>query len=613
MAVKTGYLTGSSDTFSKYIYKQDGDLSEYEMNYTPSFRIDVGLMYTYYNNCTGPYDSFWYRERTAETCACRISFKRGEAYQPEPKAASRYTWRLEVALDSGWGYKTYVGILNSVLSSDGETGYNTLMARSTMTEISSIPANSTTGGTYTLSDAELDKLDQYGLALVPAVEAEIADISDYIDITEYSRTRYFYNGTDHNLRLYYTVENLASPGVVSDILPSALSTLVSNKENTITWTYTQEFEAAQYYVGITATYLDTGETVLICRKQIISAESGTTSSFTIPADTLRTGKVRFTISAMPLESANYYDDDDAIWVTGSTVEYTVRSTPEAGAVTCDGKPNPTVSWESSTQAAFQVRFDDYDSGVIAGNDTSYTVPKIFANGNYAVSIRTATAAGEWSDWTEDVYVSIANTPLSGTVTLAATQFEFNVQLSWVSTVTPDRYAIYRDGELIAVVAETPYIDRFSNGTAEYFVRAVVDGNYTESNHIDYTLSLNCDLISVDGGYTYKPMKYTPSPKSQVDLFNDDITYQYYSGREKPIAISSGRLERVKEFTYVFKKRSESLFLRKMSEKAVLVKTTRGCVIYGVINELQYIEARRTTVSFTVREIFREGEEVDYVF
>lgn len=466
---------------------------------------------------------------------------------------------------------------------------------------------------YDIPSTAISNMVTYGIACIPTVKESMDELYEELDTSD--NYDFVYLATwliSEEAYLEVIVQNPASPGTANQISPTVSSILISNRDNTISWKYSQEFEAPQYYVGITAKYLDTGETQEICRKQIISAENGTVSSYTIPAGTLRTGNVRLTISAMPHDSANYYAEDDAIWTSGANVDYTVKATPEAGAVSCDGKPNPTVSWTSSTQAAFQVRFGDFDSGVVAGSETSYTIPKIFDDGNYAVSIRTATSAGEWSEWTEETYISIINNAPAGTITLKASQFDNNIQLNWESDISGAKYVIYRDEEMIGVTDSTAFIDRFSAGTSEYKIRAVLNGNYSESQSITFDLQLRSDVISIDGGYTYKLLKYTTAPKSQTDLFTDDITYQYYSGREKPIAISSGHVERLKRFSYAFKKRSEALFLRQMRGKAVLIKTTRGCVIYGILGELQMTEAKLTTASFAVREIYREGEDVEYV-
>lgn len=617
MAKKIYYKSiDSSSLLGKSEFWEYDDLYEEEDSGTKHVSVGsrrVGISYAYVREkrSSSKYTRIYL---AADTYLTIYSVGDDALISPEPTAANTYTFQLIIgkAEDGMWGHETKVCFLNKKITSFDLTDYYYLT--SLKADIT-IPANTLIEYSGSITNSEAENILRNGFALIPTVEAKFSEISDYIDIsvTEYGVYKHIdYANVDKSPYIIYSVENLASPGTVDQISPTASSILISNRDNTISWTYTQEFEAPQYYVGITAKYLDTGETQEICRKQIISATSGSVSSYTIPAGTLRSGNVRFTVSAMPYDSAKFYANDDAIWTSGTSVDYTVKGTPEASAVSCDGKPNPTVSWTSSTQAAFQVRFGDFDSGVVAGSETSYTIPKIFDDGNYAVSIRTATPAGEWSEWTEGTYISIINNAPAGTITLKASQFDNNIQLNWESDISGAKYVIYRDGEMIGVTDSTAFIDRFSAGTSEYKIRAVLNGNYSESHSITFDLQLRSDVISIDGGYTYKLLKYTTAPKSQTDLFTDDITYQYYSGREKPIAISSGHVERLKRFSYAFKKRSEALFLRQMRGKAVLIKTTRGCVIYGILGELQMTEAKLTTASFAVRETYREGEDVEYV-
>ena len=552
------------------------------------------------------------RHRIAKTALATFGFTEG-IRRIEPAGANVYTYQLTCRQKNAWDGASEICVLTSSLTGSAGAQYEKLAG---MTAAGKISAN-TTEKTISISGAQAANAIAYGVAVVPERDAEIDDISDYVDINtpNSGNAEWFYERSEitaDGVIITYTVENMAAPGAAEKITPSAASILVANRANTITWTYTHEFEAAQYYVGITAQYLDTGETVEICRKYVINTASGAKASYTIPAGTLRSGKIRMTISAMPYDSANYYSDDDAIWTTGVNVDYTVKDAPDAGAVSCDGKPVPTVTWTSSAQAAFQVRFGDFDSGVIAGSGNSYTVPRIFDDGNYAVRIRTATAAGEWSEWTAETIVGIKNIPPAGSVVLSAVQFDNNVRITWESTVYADKFAVYRDGEMIAVQGGNAYVDRYSAGESVYMVRAVLGGYYVQSTDVMFTLRLKTDIISQDGGYTYKAMKYTEAPKIQTDAYSDDVTYQYYSGRSKPIAIFSGRYERTKRFSYLFKKRTDALELRRMRNRPVLIKTTRGCVIYGVMGEMQFTEGRMTAVSFAVKEIGREGEEVDYV-
>jgi hypothetical protein len=191
--------------------------------------------------------------------------------------------------------------------------------------------------------------------------------------------------------------NPAAKGAATEISPGTYAVIVANEDTVISYRFSHAYGGySQAFLGIVAENVESKEKVIIAKKRAVNVADGEIGSFTIPANTITAGTWDITVSAAPAASANYYDNDSDFWTTGQTVRYTVKDNPTAGGVTCDGKPVPTVSWESTSQAAWQVRFGDYDSGARAGSETSFTIPKIYADGAYPVRVRTATAAGEWS-------------------------------------------------------------------------------------------------------------------------------------------------------------------------------------------------------------------------
>lgn len=614
MSYKTLELKTSGITdYKKTLTRRDGSFWETEntteyTSYAKQATGDAGVSYEY--NRTSVQSGSWGRYRWAYTWITVVKFaEMPEA--PVPASAAEYrNHQVSFAWSRSASVSLKICVLTSELPASASSAFQTLTGLSAVKTVSGSSAV-----TVSLTEAQLKNALAYGIALVPASEARIEDISDYTDIGT-NGEKAFANAvqiTASSQKLRYDVQNPASPGTASAVTPSQASVLVANRDSVISWKYTQEFAAAQHYIGITMTDLSTGAVTVICKKAVRSAENGAVSSYTIPAGTLSVGRIRLTVSVLPEAAADHFADSDAVWTSGTTVEYTVKYAPTASSVTCDGKPVPTVSWTSTAQAAYQVRFGDYDSGVRIGGASEFTVPKIFPDGTYAVSVRTSTAAGEWSDWTEETYVTVSNTALSGTVTASAEVFGGNIRIIWESTVSsPDDFALFRDGVLIAVTAGTSFVDRFANGTAVYTVYAVKNEHYLASAPVSFTLRPTTDRISSDDGYTYRPLKYTPSPKSQSDALSENVSYHYFSGRSKPVAVSGGQKERTKQFLYIFRHRAEAEFLQTLAGRPVLLKTTRGSVIYGILNDLQITEARLTTVSFSVREIYREEEEVDYV-
>jgi hypothetical protein len=62
--------------------------------------------------------------------------------------------------------------------------------------------------------------------------------------------------------------------------------------------------------------------------------------------------------------------------------------------------------------------------------TSFTVPQIFRDGAYPVRVRTASSAGDWTDWTETEYVAVENVEPSGEFDVTAAQEGTVPVLSW---------------------------------------------------------------------------------------------------------------------------------------------------------------------------------------
>lgn len=457
------------------------------------------------------------------------------------------------------------------------------------------------------NDTQYKNLKKYGIGIIPVKPVKLEDTPSY-STTITKRTKVIAVTTQQQY------QNRAAAGVLTPISPSAHGVLLTNYDNTIVFRYKHEFDTPMDYLGVKLTNLNTGAVLQIYKLHLLdtSIDSGSTGSFVIPANTMTDGLYKIELSGMPSYSRSYYSDDSAVWISGSTYEYNVKTKPVAGSISCDGKPVPTISWSSEGQAVYQIRFGDYDSGAKIGAETSCTVPRIFADGNYPVQVRTANASGEWSEWTEIEYVSIENISISGAVTLSAERFGNNVLLSWNSTVdAPDNYAVFCDGELIAVVTDTTYIDVYGNGNIEYQVLAMKNKYYTASNAVKLATKLQADVISYDGGVTYQVLRYTPSEKAQNEDINTAVTYAYYAGRRKPIAVSSEQKTRIKSFIYIFKKRSEATALLAREGTPALIKTTRGAVIYGILYEMTLTDSKYPIVSFSVREIDREGERVEY--
>lgn len=297
------------------------------------------------------------------------------------------------------------------------------------------------------------------------------------------------------------------------------------------------------------------------------------------------------------------------WVNGYTIDNYVKETfvvhvqASTSAVTCDGKPQPTLSWTSSSQVAYQVRFSDYDSGAIYGTETSYTVPYYYADGNYPVQVRTQASNGIWSAWTELEYVTITNEPVDGDITLAALVSRHAVVLSWTPSQDYVNYILYRNGIPVYVGADLTYTDLAANGNAVYTLRGIASsGYYTQSNAVTVDATPKTDCMYDMESQSWIPLKLSLSARTRSYDNSVQTYYKYYAGRTKPIAFTEGNTDRRLSVSYVFKTREEAERILNLAGKLVIYKDTNGGVIIGILSDPGYQSGKVYPVSFNITEV-----------
>jgi hypothetical protein len=269
-------------------------------------------------------------------------------------------------------------------------------------------------------------------------------------------------------------------------------------------------------------------------------------------------------------------------------------------------PMPTLSWNSSSQTAYQVRFANYDSGAVFGSETQHTVPYVYEDGLYAVQVRTQTANGEWSDWTDLQYVEIVNAPPSGAVSIAAEKRKRSVDISWEASGEFAGYILYREGTPIYAGTAARYNDLDANGKNTYFVRAVASGGYyVQSEDIVADGTPDTDCLYDYSGNRWISLQYSAVPRQRAFTKTKRTVFKYYSGRSRPVAYTENFTERKGSFNYCFREKAEADTIETRAGKNVLYKGKDGSVIYGVLNDVGITKAIVWDVSFAITEIHRE--------
>lgn len=341
----------------------------------------------------------------------------------------------------------------------------------------------------------------------------------------------------------------------------------------------------------------------------------TAATYTIASETLKAGAVRWRLVQKYLGGTIVQPQ------VGARAEsrLVARGNPTTSTVTCDGKPQPKVSWQSAEQKSYQVRLGDYDSGAVYSTAKSHVVPRFFADGNYPVQVRTQVASGEWSDWTPVLYVSIANVAPEDVVTLQTPVMDGGAaKLTWYTMYKNRfaRYILYRNGVAIydtdGAANIAGYMDKTAIGVCTYYVRGVTTGRYyAQSDTVTIDTTPTTDLLYDEAADEYIRLRYTVSAPTTVTYLRQvGVSYQYFAGRAAPVAIVNGRTERSTTQTYGSKTRELVDKVGGMVGKTVLFKDTRGGGIYGVIESAQCTHGRIHSVTFTVREVDK-NERIEY--
>lgn len=337
--------------------------------------------------------------------------------------------------------------------------------------------------------------------------------------------------------------------------------------------------------------VNSGENWVILIADTVVDDTETGYSYTIPENVLPSGII--TWKAQPWI-------DDYVVSTYKKENFVVRVQASTSSVYCDGKPQPTLSWHSTAQVAYQVRFDEYDSGAVYGTEQSFTIPYFYTDGVYRVQIRTQASSGVWSPWTEAEYVTITNIAEYGEISLSVNPTRHAVAIEWNSEPGFVGYILYRNGVPVYAGGERSFTDVGANGTAEYCVRGVADTGYyaiSETITVDATPKTDC-IYDMDN-QIWIPLKYSQAPRTRGYGRTAQVHYNYYAGRRNPVAFTEGNIDTTVNVSYLLKTREEAERVLNLAGKMVLYKDTNGGVLIGIVTDPGYQSERFYPVSFTI--------------
>lgn len=289
----------------------------------------------------------------------------------------------------------------------------------------------------------------------------------------------------------------------------------------------------------------------------------------IPPNTLIAGTVYWRVRCT---NAN---GQTSAW--SADVSFTAQGKPPTPTVSATTSPRPEITWTGEGQLAYQVKVDGTVLYTAYSTDERYKVKEYLADGAHIAAVRIQNEYGLWSDWgTADF--TVTNTP-GVSITLFAAGGE-KATLAWTET-DHEAYYVYRDDIPIAKTTGHTYTDQMAIGTHKYKVRGVTGDNYSMSNEVVVTLSVDMPEIAALGDMQWLKLEHSTAQNSPLGVsVYQDVAYQFYAGRRYPVAETSQQITKVYSFNVAFNDAAQAAAFEGLLGKTVVYRDQHNRLFTG---------------------------------
>lgn len=227
------------------------------------------------------------------------------------------------------------------------------------------------------------------------------------------------------------------------------------------------------------------------------------------------------------------------WAEASFINNMPATPPTNLQVTTKGRP--TVSWTSSSQAAYQVQLilSDaivYDSGAVYSPQTNHFVNQYFNDErSYVVRVRIYNALGEVSDWSETGYQQPSVTNVEFTIISSSTN---GVIIDIVPNPIFVKYYILRNGKAIGTTTTNSYSDIYAVGLTNYAVVGVTSDDQSDIQTTGYNVQYKqASIVTLEGTViavnkrvdnAYEIQTTNSADINKVEFIGDSVPSHYVS-------------------------------------------------------------------------------------
>lgn len=401
-----------------------------------------------------------------------------------------------------------------------------------------------------------------------------------VNLLKEDPTNYFYGSTElHTFSVDNIVFGMDAMNISLNVEPVyPVNVYVRDDRDLIVdWNFSNSVNRSETYL-----YQVSNEVVITDKNgdSITASVSGSTESqVTFDAedlDTLAIGRCTVSITV----TSNYGTTGTATCefeLTGET------DAPEITSVTQNSYP--TITWTSENQTAWELQISNadgivYKTGMVAGDDTSYTVPRLLEDGGYSLEMRCLNEYGIVSAWSSYFLELSPTKPDAPTNIVVSARADFGISINCDAMETT--------GKLLAVRKKDsdsePEVLGEYNGSFidylvgledphEYTIRNYVEG-YADGDWIDGVLAYKGVVIRDANDYS-KYVHVWMSEAETINYLNDDERTRALArcvGRTFPVSELGEWLTVERSFTgYVSKEEFKKLQKMSLNSTHVLLQ------------------------------------------
>lgn len=334
----------------------------------------------------------------------------------------------------------------------------------------------------------------------------------------------------------------------------------------------------------------------------------------VASDTFPSGTIYWRVTTWSLNNIESPVSNIAIFTAALPSDAPIITSPNTTIYS-----RPILTWTQGDQVSYQYKIRDsvdtvlFDSGEVISDARAVTMPIDLLNDSiYTIQLRTKTALGLWTPYTEQVLTVSYTEPATPTFDLIEGNgfVAINIDNPIPSELQPDVLYndVYRDHIRIATKVGDNYKDYTARSGKEYNYQVIAigeNGTISESIYQRFSIRLEWSFLSNLYGDMVE-LKLNPQRDRSREFYGERL---FFAGRTRPVMQFEEFIDDNISLSFKVIEESELEAFKSIadSREILLYRDNRGRKIFGVIRGYSIADDVADTewynISFTFSEVY----------